>query len=103
MPSDQTTVKRAQYLVDYNALSTEPGGPGPFAPPPGWQGTEATYRKRIREALLQKRDRYQQLLALMHRENSGVACKKATFVGPYAEAAKEVYEDLKAESNSVAA
>lgn len=100
MSSDQTTVQPMRNIIDFNALVTEPGGPGPFAPPPGWEGADDTYRRRIREALLKKRDRYQQLLALFIWSGNG---HSVGFTGPYAETAQEVYNDLRAELSNTAA
>ncbi|WP_166256087.1 hypothetical protein [Marinobacter salicampi] len=100
MSSDQTAVQPMQNIIDFNALVTEPGGPGPFSPPPGWEGPDDTYRRRIREALLQKRDRHQQLLTLFIWSEKGYS---VGFTGPYADSAREVYNDLKAELGKAAA
>lgn len=91
MQSDPATVTVSR-IIDYTALSTEPGAYGPFAPPEGWRGPEPVYRKRIREAIMTKRDRLQQLYAIQHRELSGA---DIGFTGPYAEAASEVYKELR--------
>lgn len=103
MSSDQTSMNASRNLVDFSALSTEPGAVGPFAPPPGGKGEDSVYRKRIREALIQKRERYQQLLALIRWEDSTFTFKRVGFVGPYADSAQSVYDDLKAELSNAAA
>lgn len=86
-------------VIDFSVLSTESGDSGPFAPPPGWRGSEEVYRVRIKEALLHSRNRHQQFLTLQHWESMG-RNRKPGFVGPFADAAAEIYHDLKRTLNN---
>lgn len=78
-------------LVDFRNLETTPGSQGPFAPPANFRGSAHHYAACLKLTIGQNRARYQQVAALIGAKNKGVPVK---FVGPYAEAAEQVVEDI---------
>lgn len=89
------------HVLDFRALDTTPGAPGPFAPPGGWNGPAEVYLRRIKEALEVKPDRKQQLGVAIRYANKGMP---VGFVGPYAAQASELFDYFKdrAETSKVA-
>lgn len=80
-----------QYgVIDFSDLSTEPGGPGPMAPPVDWSGTSADYKAFLRRRYRDPGGAQHLFCAARSVFRADSNAVQAKLYGPFYETAKEV-------------